>query len=270
MQVTVGRRLSVALVALAALASPALARPLEDVPTNVIERPLVLGQEIFERSVTSTIVYFGDGTGYATKGPHLGNIASSLWLAAGVTDWLQLALVGTVSIHRPDGRIVRPGLEVAALPWRYVSPRVRVTVPDCWDKAAWGVTVGARGRYPLVPARLDVLLDLDVEQYRSEIEIANGRSPLVTSRTVQALASVRWVFAPPFHGALFAGTSKTWLTDDAGRDPADPPLSPRYGLEVGFSSVKHVDLVVRWGAPALFVRSWSWAQFVSLTIGGRI
>lgn len=258
------------LAALALTTSAASARPLEELPTNVVLRPLVLEQEVFERAITSTIVYFADRTGYSTKGPHLGNIASTLWLAAGATDWLQVALVGTVSIHRPDGRVVRPGLEVAALPHPYVAPRVRLYVPDCWDEDAWNWSAGVRGRYPVLPAVLDVGLDLDLEHYRSEIELSLEGSPVVTSRTLQALAFARWVFAPRFHVGVTAGASKTWLTHADDRDPQDPPWVPRYGLEVGFASLKHVDVVLGWGAPPVVMRTWDWAQFVSLKIGGRI
>jgi hypothetical protein len=237
-------RLLLTWLVLASAPIDAAATDLGDFPYPVTARPLVLGQEILEAEGAFAVRYFTvkdphHDDGAYSPGAHLGTVASTLRLAAGLTDWLQLAGTATLWWVRPEVDLVKPTLEIAGLPVRWVAPRVRLTLPDARSSEAFGYAFGATGRYAFLEDTLDVLLDLDLDRY----DPASGSDTRRPETTLSATLATRWSFVPRFYVAARAGLSKTWVQ-------ASPPVVLRYALEAGFTSAKHVDVVLSWGVPS--------------------
>ena len=265
-------RLLCACAVLAVVCTPARATELGDFPYPITERPLVLGQEILEAEGSFAVRYFSvkdphyDDWAYP-RGAHLGTIASTLRLAAGLTDWLQVAGTATLWWAHPEIDLVKPTLELAGLPVRWVAPRVRVTLPDARSSKAFGYAFGVMGRYAFLDDTVDAWADLDVDRYAPP-----GDNPaLRPTTTLSFLVGARWSFVSRFYVGAHAGLSSSWVSlarTCAYGEPSvldgevvKPPLTCsalgeapapvfRYGLEAGFTSAKHIDVVLSWGVPA--------------------
>ena len=264
-------------IAIAFVAVPLNAKPISEFSHNVIDRPLVLGQEIFERGISNTLQYYefdgSDDNDYYDEedtDKHLGNIYSTAHVAVGLTDWLQLKFSGTMSWSEPDMEFLSPTLEIAGLPIKYVSPYLALIGPDTVQDEGYGWQLGVRGRYQILPAKLAIYGDISYKRFGYE----GYDDYSFTETTYQAIFGARYALSSRFFAGVFAGTSKFALESDdddfkeyGGYE--DPDVGFGYGIEVGFMSIKHVGIVLRWGAPVQPGMEHVSFKFASLDITGR-
>lgn len=227
---------------------------------RVTTRPLLLLRGMWELDVPSTIKYFSvNDHAYNdhqyTGGNHVATGATTLRLAAGVTDWLQLAASVTRSWGCPDVVPFRPRVEIAGLPLPWVAVRGWVTLPDHRRGTGRGWGLAATGRTTFWRDYMDVRAELDFDDYNPD----DARGEDLHERTLSGQLWVRSSYGDHVHLGAMVGVAQTWAVPatrcygthashcEVLGTPSDPIF--RWGVEAGYTSGKRLDLLLQWTVP---------------------